>query len=227
MAQETTFDAGFAPAHANMRSSDDFDRAHRHSKRVAVLKKALPATAATIIVVFFALAVTAHIPIANISVDEIGLKEGKLVMEKPKMAGFDKKSRPYDVRALQAIQDLAKPGKVLLNTIDAKLPMNANSFADIDAKSGIYDTESEKLFLNEDVNIRGARGMDISLQDANIDIKTGIMESDNPVNVQSKNTNISADSVRVEDGGERILFNNRVKMTIVRPVERGASEQGN
>ena len=69
--------------------------------------------------------------------------------------------------------------------------------------------------------------MDISLQDANIDIKTGIMESDNPVNVQSKNTNISADSVRVEDGGERILFNNRVKMTIVRPVERGASEQGN
>ena len=143
------------------------------------------------------------------------------------MAGFDKKSRPYDVRALQAIQDLAKPGKVLLNTIDAKLPMNANSFADIDAKSGIYDTESEKLFLNEDVKIKGARGMDISLQDANIDIKTGIMESDNPVNVQSKNTNISADSVRVEDGGERILFNNRVKMTIVRPVERGASEQGN
>lgn len=69
--------------------------------------------------------------------------------------------------------------------------------------------------------------MDISLQDANIDIKTGIMESHNPVNVQSKNTNISADSVRVEDGGERILFNNRVKMTIVRPVERGASEQGN
>ena len=227
MAQETTFDVGFAPAHANMRSPEDFDRAHLHSKHVAILKKALPAAAAVIIVAFFAMAMTAHIPIANITVDEIGLKEGKLVMEKPKMAGFDKKDRPYDVRALQAIQDLAKPGKVLLNTIDAKLPMNANSFANIDAKSGIYDTENEQLFLNEEVNIKGARGMDILLQDANIDIKTGIMESDNPVNVQSQNTNISADSVRVEDGGERILFNNRVKMTIVRPVERGTSGQGN
>ncbi|MEM7290127.1 MAG: LPS export ABC transporter periplasmic protein LptC, partial [Pseudomonadota bacterium] len=220
-------DAGFAPAHANMRSADDFDRAHRHSRRVALLKKALPATAGFVVVSFMLFAVTAHIPIANITVDEIGLKEGKLVMEKPKMAGFDKKSRPYDVRAQQAIQDLAKPGKVLLNTIDAKLPMDANSFANVDAKSGIYDTESEQLFLNDEVKIKGARGMDILLQDANIDMKTGIMESNNPVNVKSKNTNITADSVRVEDGGERILFNNRVKMTIVRPAAPAASEQGN
>lgn len=227
MAHETTIDVGFAPVHANMRGPEDFERAHVHSRNVARLKKILPITAGAIVATFVLLAVTARIPLANISVDEIGLRDGKLVMEKPKMAGFDKKSRPYDVRALQAIQDLAKPGKVLLNTIDAKLPMNANSFADVGAKSGIYDTDNELLFLKEEVKIKGARGMDILLQDANIDIRSGVMESDNPVAVKSANTNISADSVRVENNGERILFNNKVKMTIVRPVERGSTGQDN
>ncbi|MEP0940205.1 MAG: LPS export ABC transporter periplasmic protein LptC [Rhizobiaceae bacterium] len=227
MAHDTTFDVGFTPAHANMRSPDDFSRAHSHSKRVALLKKALPIVALLIIVAFVLMAMTTRIPIANLTVDEIGLKEGKLVMQKPKMAGFDKKSRPYDVRALQAIQDLAKPGMVLLKTIDAKLPMSATSFADIVAKSGIYDTTKEQLLLKDNVKIKGARGMDILLQDANINVKTGVMESQNPVTVTSKNTNLSADSVRVEGGGERIYFNSRVKMTIIRPVKRGTAEQGN
>ena len=228
MAHETTFDAGFAPADANMRSSQDFGRAHSHSKRVAILKKILPLMALGIVGLFVLQAMTAHIPIANISVDEIGLKEGRLVMGRPKMAGFDKNSRPYDVQAVQAIQDLAKPGKVLLKSIDAKLPMDATSFANIHAKSGIYDTENKKLILDDEVSITGARGMDLLLKDASIDIKSGTMESQKPVSVKSGNTNLSADSVRVENDGKRILFNNRVKMTIVRPVERGtAAEQGN
>ena len=86
---------------------------------------------------------------------------------------------------------------------------------------------SESLLLQEDVVIKGARGMDLLLEDANIDIKTGTMESSNPVQVKSENANISADSVRVEDNGNRILFNNRVKMTIVRPVERGVTPNSN
>ena len=63
--------------------------------------------------------------------------------------------------------------------------------------------------------------MDMLMEDADIDIRSGTIASENPVTANSSNTNISADSVRVEDGGNRIVFNNRVKMTIIRPTTRG------
>ena len=119
-------------------------------------------------------------------------------MESPKMAGFDKNSRPYDVSAMQAIQDLAEPGKVWLKSIDARLPMDATSFANLDAVSGIFLTESEKLLLDNTVSIVGARGMDLLLENADIDIKSGLMKSNKPVSVTSENTKLQADSVRVE-----------------------------
>lgn len=212
---------GSSTAHANMRHSDDFNRATRHSRLVTILRTALPLSAVATVIVFVSMAFTSQLPIADVKVDEVSLKEGRLVMENPNMAGFDKNSQPYDVKAVQAIQDLSQPGKVLLTKIDAKLPVDASSFAKIVANSGVYNTNDEKLFLNENVAIRGARGMDMMLEDADIDIRSGTMESDNPVTANSNNTNISADSIRVEEGGNRIVFNKRVKMTIIRPTERG------
>ncbi|MGI9364831.1 MAG: LPS export ABC transporter periplasmic protein LptC [Rhizobiaceae bacterium] len=208
---------------ANMRTASDFARAYKHSRIVKALKLGLPVAAATLIGVFAIYATSTTVPLENFTVDEISLQEGKLVMDAPKMAGFDKNSRPYDVSAMQAIQDLAEPGKVWLKSIDARLPMDATSFANLDAVSGVFLTESEKLLLDNTVSIAGARGMDLVLENADIDIKSGLMQSDRPVKVTSENTKLQADSVRVEENGKRIIFNERVKMTIVRPVERGVS----
>ena len=221
MAYETTVSETYSATPANMRGVEDFDRAERHSKLVAALRKILPLTALAIIGLFVVTALTTELKITEVIVDEVGLREGKLVMESPNMAGFNKNSRPYDVKADQAIQDLAQPGKVLLREIDAKLPFDASSFANIEAQSGVYDTNSEKLVLEKNITIKGARGMDMLLEHADIDIRSGTMATERPVTANSTNTNISADSMRVEDGGDRIVFNRRVKMTINRPTQRG------
>jgi lipopolysaccharide export system protein LptC len=227
MAQNSTISPTLAPVHANMRSTVEFASAKRHSRIVAMLKTLLPLSAIAISALFVMFATTTNLPFADVAVDRIGLKQGKLVMERPKMAGFDKNNRPYDVRALQAIQDLSQPGKVLLKSIEAKLPMDATSFATVDASSGIFDTTSERLSLQDRISIVGARGMDLLLLDADIDIKSGTMESAKPVKVTSESTRLAADSVRVEQSGKRIVFDKRVKMTIIRPVKRGNSTAGN
>ena len=116
-----------------MRDDQDFDAAHRHSKLVAILKNALPICALVVVILFVLLAVTTTIPLPGLEIDRVGLQEGKLIMENPKLVGFDRRSRPYDVGAQQAIQDLARPGIVELKSIAAKLPMDAASFADIRA----------------------------------------------------------------------------------------------
>ena len=103
--QNSASQTAFSPFHANMRDARDFAAARQHSQTVARLKKVLPAFALALVGLFVLLAATATIPMSGIEIDEIGLQQGKLVMESPKLVGFDKRSRPYDVGAQQAIQD--------------------------------------------------------------------------------------------------------------------------
>ena len=68
--------------------------------------------------------------------------------------------------------------------------------------------------MRKEITVRGARGMDIDLVDAQIDLKAGTLVSTNPVEVRSKTATLQADEIRVENSGERIVFTNRVRMTI-------------
>lgn len=206
--------------HENQRSPKDFKRAARHSFMVAILKKVLPVSAALIVFTFAGSAILSWTPQIEGVSGKIGLEGGKLVMDQPKMAGFDKNKRAFNVTASKAIQDLTNPDVVELESIDAKVPLGTTSFANVDAGAGTYDTKSERLNLRDNVRITGARGMDIALEEADIDMKTGTMTSDQPVNVVSKDTTISANSVQVQDNGKRIIFKERVRMTIKRSVRK-------
>ncbi|MEM9733517.1 MAG: LPS export ABC transporter periplasmic protein LptC [Pseudomonadota bacterium] len=204
------------PQRANQRSARDFRAARRHSGLVKTLKFVLPTCAFLIVGTFGTMSALNFVPgIENIE-GTLGLENGQLVMDKPKMAGFDKNERAYEVQAQRAIQDLSKPGIVELESIDATLPLGATGFADVEAGAGTYDTKNEWLSLRDNVAVQGARGMNISLEEANIDMKSGVLVSSKPVTVDSDDGTVTADSVTVFDEGKRILFKNRVKMTITR-----------
>ncbi len=206
---------------ANKRSEQDFQTAHRHSGRVSKLKMLLPLTAIALVVGFGASAMISFVPNVDVEIGSSSLEDGKLVMKQPKMSGFDKNNRAYDVTATRAIQDLKEPAIIVLESIDAFVPMDIKNMADVTADNGVYNSDTEKLVLRNNVFIKGARGMDIKLEEANIDMKTGAMESSKPVTVTSKDTDLTADSVIVEDNGARIVFKNRVRMTIRKPISRG------
>ncbi len=208
---------------ANRRDEKDFRRARRHSLFVAGLKKLLPLSAIGCVVLFCTTAFISYSPLANVSISNISVEENKLIMHQPEMAGFDSKNRPFDVKAKMAVQDLREPDVIDLNAIDALLPMDEKSFADVVADSGSYNQKTERLQLRNNVVVKGARGMDIYLQDADIDIKNGSMKSNNPVQVTSKNANISAQTVEVGENGKSIIFRKRVKMTINRQATSPAT----
>ncbi len=196
-------------------------RARRHSQLVSFLKKMLPIAAIAIFALFILSGVYSFVPPGQLSMEGVAIENGKLVMEKPVMAGFDKQNRPYNVEAARALQNLKQPGVVELETIDADVPFDADTAANVTARTGVYNSEKESLVLTDNVEITGARGMDISLEDAHIDIKSGTLFSEKPVEVKSEQADITAESVRVENNGERIVFRNRVKMIIRRPIQRG------
>ena len=65
----------------------------------------------------------------------------KITMEAPRLAGFTRDARPYELTARAAAQDLTKPDMLELKDIHAKMEMQ-EQHVEIKAASGLYDTKA-------------------------------------------------------------------------------------
>jgi lipopolysaccharide export system protein LptC len=154
-----------------------------------------------------------------------------VVMEMPKLSGFKKDSRPYEVVAKSAIQDVSKPSVINLIDMDAHLVMSDGQAANLKARKGVYDTQNETLEVKDDVKIKTTNGYDISLENAYMKFKSGDITSDRPVNAKMSGGEINADSVEMIDNGKRVTFIGNVHSRLDSSTERlgaaaGAKEKG-
>jgi len=140
--EPTNADAALAPTAPAGTRGDAFDRAQRHSRRVRVLKFAVPVLAAGIAVAFPVYSYFAAPVSISIQADGTAFANGKLVMANPKLNGFTKQKLPYSLTALRAIQDVGKQDIIQLEGIHAKLPLTADNVAVVDASS--FTTAVEK-----------------------------------------------------------------------------------
>lgn len=207
----STLDHETTPARAR-----EFAAARRHSLMVVALKWALPALSVAIVAGFATRAATSGILAPQELAAAVGLGSGKLVMDAPVMKGFDDANRPYDVTARTATQQVGTPEVVTLDKIDARVPVGTEGFADVAAIGGIYDTHKETLELNDRIQVRGLSGLDMDLTQASIDMKSGTMESRQPVEVRQGTSSINADTMKVKENGKRVVFDGRVRMVINR-----------
>ena len=196
------------------REAAEFEKASRHSGRVRLLKILLPTIAVIVVIGFIGAVALRNIGLPSINIGSLNLDDGKLVMEHPKLNGTDRNQRPFSLTAEKAIQDLSKPKSIELDVITAKLPMENGVYADVTADNGVYDSETKTLVMTGDVVLKTDDGMEIHLVDVDVDIGTGSLQTTNPVSLITENATITADSLRVENNGERIIFDKRVRMTL-------------
>lgn len=200
------------------RSADEYEQALRHSGKVRLWRIVLPVIAVLIMVaIVLALVVNAMLA-PDAAIDAVSLEDGNLVMENPHLNGFDKNKRPFSLMADRAIQDASNPTRVELRSISAELPVDETVSAKVQAGNGIYDAEKKTLVLQQDIRLETDTGMKLELDDADIDIGEGRMTTSGGIVVTSPQADISADSIFVEESGNRIVFTGNVRMT-VRPDE--------
>lgn len=196
------------------RSASEFERARRHTGRVRFLKFALPLGGGlTLAIVAIAYFVSLTV-LPDIDLGDTSIEEGKLVMNNPTLAGTDGNGRPYSLSAERATQDADNPARITLVNILAKMPVGDSGVAQISAATGVYDTAGKTLDLGGAISVDMDDGVTIRLQDASIDIAEGRLSTGKPVVVDTGRARVSADSLTVEDRGKKIVFENRVQMTL-------------
>ncbi len=196
------------------RSAAEFAAAGRHSRRVRILKLGLPLAALFASGFFAAATFLSGGGLPSPSVESVVMSDGRIVMAKPKMEGFDSDMRPYVMTAERAIQRSVSSNIVELEKISADLPFGKAETAKLTANGGVFNNSTNKLDLKDNIRFLTSGGMRALLTKASINISTNEMSSDKPVDIMTGGSRITAGRMRVEKGGKVFVFESNVRMSI-------------
>ncbi|MBK9083543.1 MAG: LPS export ABC transporter periplasmic protein LptC [Rhizobiales bacterium] len=202
-----------------------FAAAGRHTSRVRFLRGAIVAAAALGVLGLAAVAWLdpfRRLP-EQVSLGSIGVSGSRVTMDLPKLSGFRRDSKPYDVTARSAVQDLKKPNVIELVELDARIAMADHGVGHVTARTGFYDSAKETMELRNDVRMKTDSGYEVQLGSALIDFKAGTLVSTDPVTALVRNSTIKADAMRVADGGKQLVFEGRVRTQILPENEQDAA----
>jgi lipopolysaccharide export system protein LptC len=195
-----------------------FHAARRHSRLVRILRIAVPASVAmgliiiTLITYLNPLRMLAKLPI---NIDNLVVSGTKVTMEQPRLSGFTRDARAYELTADTAAQDMTKPDIVELRNIRAKMEMQDKSSMEMTAVTGIYDAKGEILKLDRDILLNSSTGYQGHLSEALVDIRKGNVVSEHPVEVKLLQGTLNANRLDIFDSGDVIRFHGGVVMDMM------------
>ena len=147
-----------------------------------------------------------------IDIGKLVVSGTKITMEAPRLAGYTRDNRAYELSARAAAQDITKPDLVELREIRAKLDMQDKSVMEMTAATGVYDAKSEMLTLGQDIVLSSSTGYQGRLSEAVIDIRKGNIVSEKPVEVKMLQGTLNANRLEVVDAGDVVRFDGGVVM---------------
>lgn len=195
-----------------------FRAARRHSRLVHLLRVLIPTgvIVGLVVVTLFAylnpLRVLAKLPI---NLNDLVVSGTKIKMEQPRLSGFTHDSRAYELSADAAAQDLTKPDIVELQNLHAKVALQDNNTMQMSALSGVYNSKSETLKLERDIQLSSTGGYQGHLSEALVDIRKGNVVSTKPVELKMLQGTLNANKLEIVDSGDLVRFHDGVTMDMM------------
>jgi lipopolysaccharide export system protein LptC len=200
---------------------NDTDRvvriARRHSLLVRVMRIGLPLgviiglTALVLFSYFKPMQIFDKLPSVS---GNLGIQGSKITMQLPKIAGFTRDSRAYELTAENAVQDIAAPDVIELQNLRAKMEMQDKDVVNLTAKAGTYNTKGDKIVLRDQIVVTSGQGYRAKLREAAVDMKGGNVTSEQPVEVTLPNGLLTSNGMEIAESGAVIRFNRGVVLTL-------------
>lgn len=192
-----------------------FLKSERHSARVRRVRIGIIAISGMLTLLLCSLIFfnpLKHLP-KNISIGTVQVDGTNVIVDKPKIAGFQQNGLPFEITARSGMEDVLKPNILKLLGVRAKLTLADLSQLEILAKKGVYDNQSDSVLLQEDVRIKNTGNYLIEMDRASLDFKTNVFSSDRFSSMQLSNGRIESPAIIISNNGDRISFEGGVKST--------------
>lgn len=214
--------SGTLPEH--LRDNPAFRAAERHSRRVHFFKRAIPLGTLLVMIALVGKSFIGFIGGLDAGIDGISIQGSKVVMDKPRLSGFKRDGRSYELTATTATQDLKTPNVVDLNQLTARMQTGNDGWANLSGARGVYDSKAERLEVGGGLTVKTETGVDARLRDAMIEFKTGTIVTENPVEVRMSQGQVDSERMQVLDNGRVLVFEGRVRSTFVNATPVGAAK---
>ena len=217
-----------------------FRDAGRHTLRVRILRWSivLGALALALGGAVFALMDRLGVRQVDLTLARATLNGSRVTMDAPKLNGFRRDGRPYEVRARSGVQDVRTPKIIELNEVEANLQTADRTTVRVLAPEGVFDSGADRMRLQGRsgtggagtgvsgaegsvagdsgiVRVTSTSGYNIVMRSAEMDFKTGAMRSNEPVAVTMTNGTVEADSLDVTGNGASVSFIGNVRSVIM------------
>lgn len=214
----------FAPqekqgAHSHAMRRRAYRAARRHSVLVRILRLMLPVLGVAVLAGIFALSWISKPRRVDITIAGQTVSVNGIVMDMPTLTGFDKANRRYRVSAQTAVQAITAPERIRLNDIEAEVTLPDQGTATITAGGGDFDNKTSMLQLIGGISVNSTIGYQVSLKNAEIDLKAGTLVSRNPVTIRYQDSEVTGDRLTVREGGEVIVLEGRVESRLMPPKQ--------
>jgi lipopolysaccharide export system protein LptC len=211
-------DAGARGWTASQRT--DIDRAvrvaGRHSIVVRAARIGLPVAvvvglgALGAVTYFKPMQVFEKVPVSG----KLAVQGSKITMELPRIVGFTRDNRAYELHAETAVQDISSPDIVELQKLRARLEMQDKDVVNVTANSGTYNTKGDKVVLRDDIVVTSQNGYKAVLKEAAIEMKKGNVVSETPVDITLPNGWLKSNRMEIVDSGDVVRFERGVTLYI-------------
>lgn len=180
----------------------------RYSRRVALLKRALPVLGVTLLVL---VAIWPRLgPLLDtvrLGLSVIDLREAReLRMLNPRYAGVDRFNRPFVVTSAVGRQVPNRDDLMSLEQPRAEMTMRRGASVVVTATTAMYQTPAQLLDLFGDVNLVHENGTRFLTKAARVDVSASTAEGHDPVSGHGPSGDVAAQGFRVLDKGNTIIF---------------------
>jgi lipopolysaccharide export system protein LptC len=180
----------------------------RYSRRVALLKRALPAIGLTLLLLV-SVWPRLHplLESVRLGLPVIDLREAReLRMVNPRYAGLDRFNRPYVVTADIGRQVPDRDDVMALERPKAVMTVHGGASVVITAATGIYQSKAQLLDLFEDVNLVHEDGTRFVTRRAHLNLSDNTAEGHDPVEGHGPSGDIAGEGFRILSKGDTIIF---------------------
>ena len=194
-----------------------FAKARRRSARVRFLRVAILVGGLGLAAAMIGIAI--FNPFASklgaLSFSKLSVNGTMVTMLRPKLTGFRSDGQPYELTAERALQDITNPTVLELQKLDGEIGRSQGEATHLSADAGVYDSAREHMNLTKNVRIGNTR-FDVRLRSADIDFKTGVYQSNEPVEIHvGDGTTISGDRATARNNGHEMIFEGHVRTNII------------
>ncbi|HEX4077854.1 MAG TPA: LPS export ABC transporter periplasmic protein LptC [Rhizomicrobium sp.] len=189
----------------------------RYSRFVAIMKRALPLTAAALVAAVLVYALQPRQESSRrvaMTFQRLGIVNDDLAMMKPKLTGTDDEGEPYVVTADEAIQDAHDAKRATLKDVEGDITLKDGHWIATTAPGGLLDARNRRLALAGSIAVYSDSGFELHTTAASVDMRSAIIIGNRAVAGQGPTGTFRADRFKIDRRARLVFLYGNVHMTI-------------